>query len=347
MNQMWQRGVLGTAKGRATLGGRSWRRLQLGVPCYSPCGHLRLVTSRCSAAAAAVVFLTVNPARRCHAWGKADSLQQVGSPTPWNPLLVPWPMLGRGRQDALRRLAALVRRAQSLSRASSSPCEREAPLSGVTFVACMVRVWGGPNGGASHTRDADDRSILSSSSSLVGIVGPEQFVGVNFATHRAMNGNVAPLRGILKGCAEQNALGALAAAGLPYAVVCDMTIVMGGGRHPDPTALSGTFVEAGSHRGEQCIPGDGSLGVHRPCDACLRMMQRVGQLADGGTGVNEGVRRRQQDVSRLTIPTFNVLVASVEHPDVLAASPVTSLPVPLPAHEDVAVPLPCWQLSLR
>ncbi|CAD2218590.1 hypothetical protein, conserved [Angomonas deanei] len=44
-------------------------------------------------------------------------------------------------------------------------------------------------------------------------------MGVNHAYHTLVNGSDGVLKGILKGCAEQNALGALAAHGLSYRLV--------------------------------------------------------------------------------------------------------------------------------
>lgn len=50
----------------------------------------------------------------------------------------------------------------------------------------------------------------------------EVFTGVNHAFHKRVNRPGATLRGILKGCAEQNALGAAAAGGCAYADVADV-----------------------------------------------------------------------------------------------------------------------------
>ncbi|KAG5490355.1 hypothetical protein JKF63_00475 [Porcisia hertigi] len=53
----------------------------------------------------------------------------------------------------------------------------------------------------------------------------EVFTGVNHAFHKRVNSAGATLRGILKGCAEQNALGAAAASGCIYADVTDVFLL--------------------------------------------------------------------------------------------------------------------------
>lgn len=98
-------------------------------------------------------------------------------------------------------------------------------------------------------------------------------IGVNWALHEAANekrqrredsmmgeaeGSSFLLRGILKGCAEQNALGALAARGVPYTAVRTLHV------------LSLPTVE--EHRAPS------PLGTpHRPCQACQRYLSLVGQ----------------------------------------------------------------------
>ncbi|KPA80591.1 putative mitochondrial hypothetical protein [Leptomonas pyrrhocoris] len=53
----------------------------------------------------------------------------------------------------------------------------------------------------------------------------EVFTGVNHAFHKHVNPHAATLRGILKGCAEQNALGAVAASGCAYTDVTDVFVL--------------------------------------------------------------------------------------------------------------------------
>ncbi|CAJ1031014.1 hypothetical protein Q4I32_005715 [Leishmania shawi] len=53
----------------------------------------------------------------------------------------------------------------------------------------------------------------------------EAFTGVNHAFHKRVNPAGATLQGILKGCAEQNALGAAAASGCIYADVADVFLL--------------------------------------------------------------------------------------------------------------------------
>lgn len=55
--------------------------------------------------------------------------------------------------------------------------------------------------------------------------GDEVFTGVNHAFHKRVNPAGATLRGILKGCAEQNALGAAAASGCIYADIADVFLL--------------------------------------------------------------------------------------------------------------------------
>lgn len=53
----------------------------------------------------------------------------------------------------------------------------------------------------------------------------EVFTGVNHALHKHVNAHRATLRGILKGCAEQNALGAAAASGCAYTNISDVFLL--------------------------------------------------------------------------------------------------------------------------
>ncbi|KAG5473853.1 hypothetical protein LSCM1_04487 [Leishmania martiniquensis] len=61
--------------------------------------------------------------------------------------------------------------------------------------------------------------------------GDEVFTGVNHAFHKRVNFPGETLRGILKGCAEQNALGAAAASGCNYADVADVFLLASRASH--------------------------------------------------------------------------------------------------------------------
>lgn len=62
-------------------------------------------------------------------------------------------------------------------------------------------------------------------------------VGVNHELHKRVNGGpTKTIAGLLKGCAEQNALGAVAAMGLPYSAVAKIIIY---GRRDGDSAATG------------------------------------------------------------------------------------------------------------
>lgn len=81
--------------------------------------------------------------------------------------------------------------------------------------------------------------------------------GVNFGAHKRVNlaSGCMPLRGLLKGCAEQNALGVVAASGVPFCDVRGVVVVTSGA--------------AKEPRG----------GDSLPCPSCQRMLSQVGRLA--------------------------------------------------------------------
>lgn len=99
--------------------------------------------------------------------------------------------------------------------------------------------------------------------------------GVNHAFHRRVNPRGGPLKGILKGCAEQNALGSVAARGLPYTAISDVyllsstTLASGEGQR-DTVANGSMCCSAGHHTT--------STGSLFPCDQCWRHLLHVGQL---------------------------------------------------------------------
>ncbi|ORC90269.1 uncharacterized protein TM35_000093190 [Trypanosoma theileri] len=99
-------------------------------------------------------------------------------------------------QRHIRRLASLVKRGGT----EEGGCNN-------TLVACsVVAQQRNTNTGASPTDDADVMFCAT---------------GVNHALHRRFNAG-RTLRGILKGCAEQNALGVAAASGHCYSAITDV-----------------------------------------------------------------------------------------------------------------------------
>ncbi|KPI86275.1 hypothetical protein ABL78_4658 [Leptomonas seymouri] len=74
------------------------------------------------------------------------------------------------------------------------------------------------------TRTLDDFSDEHTCACMGGENAEEVFTGVNHAFHKHVNPRGATLRGILKGCAEQNALGAAAASGCAYMDITDVFV---------------------------------------------------------------------------------------------------------------------------
>ncbi|KAK7200282.1 hypothetical protein NESM_000080900 [Novymonas esmeraldas] len=91
------------------------------------------------------------------------------------------------------------------------------------------------------------------------------FTGVNHAFHKRVNPRGTTLRGILKGCAEQNALGAAAASGCAYADVTDVFLLST--RAPDADrGVSGTMF-AEKHLG--CATGGSAPPAAAPAAAAV------------------------------------------------------------------------------
>jgi hypothetical protein len=104
--------------------------------------------------------------------------------------------------------------------------------------------------------------------------------GVNFALHRTINRG-ATLPGLLRGCAEQNAMGSLAASGVPYAAV--RAVVVYGQR----VQRLGTC---------QCASGSGSAAAVSaaplavvPCSLCVALLCAVAREVQRGRGPEQRV----------------------------------------------------------
>ncbi|KAG5473575.1 hypothetical protein LSCM4_03645 [Leishmania orientalis] len=92
------------------------------------------------------------------------------------------------------------------------------------------------------------------------------FTGVNHAFHKRVNLPGATLRGILKGCAEQNALGAAAASGCIYADVADVFLLAARSLH---TRFDRALEPA------KGIDGPASA----PCNSCATLGSNAGPSA--------------------------------------------------------------------
>lgn len=109
---------------------------------------------------------------------------------------------------------------------------------------------------------------------------PPFFTGVNHALHTCVNGahrgdGDGLLKGILKGCAEQNALGALAAGGAPYTAVSRVYLASSPvhGRSEAPLPRSCACDSA-----DRQEPRVGAGEVLFPCPECWHHLTRVGRM---------------------------------------------------------------------
>lgn len=109
----------------------------------------------------------------------------------------------------------------------------------------------------------------------------EVFTGVNHAFHKHVNPHGATLRGILKGCAEQNALGAAAASGCPYVDITDVFVLaarvtLANEKHHKSTAEDIKEATAGS---ADTLAATAAAAAHAaaifPCPECWRHLCHV------------------------------------------------------------------------
>lgn len=91
----------------------------------------------------------------------------------------------------------------------------------------------------------------------------EVFTGVNHAFHKHVNARGATLKGILKGCAEQNALGAAAASGCAYTDISDVYLL-----------AARIHVEGGATPGTTGCDDSQAAAIF-PCPECWRHLCHV------------------------------------------------------------------------
>ncbi|GET90492.1 hypothetical protein, conserved [Leishmania tarentolae] len=128
-----------------------------------------------------------------------------------------------------------------------------------------------------------------------GVCGDEVFTGVNHAFHKRVNPAGVTLRGILKGCAEQNALGAAAASGCIYADVADV-FLLAASCSPRTSyhvlELDKSATTPASEACHSCVTACGEAGPPAaqavaifPCPECWRHLCHVARarLHDGRT----------------------------------------------------------------
>jgi hypothetical protein len=109
-------------------------------------------------------------------------------------------------------------------------------------------------------------------------VHAEVYTGVNHAFHKHVNPGGATLRGILKGCAEQNALGAAAASGCAYADITDVYVLATRvWLHDSKEQRADDVMSPGGQRGANglVMTHDASLF---PCPECWRHLCHVARV---------------------------------------------------------------------
>ncbi|CCW67320.1 unnamed protein product [Phytomonas sp. Hart1] len=134
------------------------------------------------------------------------------------------------------------------------------------FVACCIRcqVYNRDDGNGQMLANA-----LETGPRAQGHFTSLRFTGVNYALHHCVNRGQT-LSGILKGCAEQNAFGAVAASGQPYTAVSHIYLASGVSFAADFTELQGmTFAQRVRTKP---LP---TLDAGFPCPECWRHIERV------------------------------------------------------------------------
>ncbi|CCW59701.1 unnamed protein product [Phytomonas sp. EM1] len=137
----------------------------------------------------------------------------------------------------------------------------------VVFMACCIRCQ------VNSINDRNERSLTSVSEmgpTAHGHYTSSRYVGVNYALHHCVNRGQT-LRGILKGCAEQNAFGAVAASGQPYTAVSHMYLASCLTVGVSPAGPQGAAIARSDHTNSLAALD----GVGLPCPECWRHIERV------------------------------------------------------------------------
>lgn len=107
------------------------------------------------------------------------------------------------------------------------------------------------------------------------------FMGVNHAYHKKINPPGTTLRGILKGCAEQNALGSAAASGAAYVDIAEVYLLAAQDVHCDSATQSSQrgnkeAIQHGASPAKPWLPQKAAATF--PCPECWHHLCHVAQL---------------------------------------------------------------------
>ncbi|CBH10156.1 hypothetical protein, conserved [Trypanosoma brucei gambiense DAL972] len=176
-----------------------------------------------------------------------------------------------------------------------------------TFVACSVV------GGRSQTRCSPSLG-LNSGNELCA-------TGVNYALHRSFNAGKT-LKGILRGCAEQNALGVAAASGHCYTSINDVylcAVTCSTPSEGDVSAACDHVCSGEVHKGSgEVSDADASCsGVAFPCAECWRNLSSVAVM-----------RREEGVVGPLNLFVYAQSEASALRSASIAQKNLTARPAP-------------------
>lgn len=189
----------------------------------------------------------------------------------WGPLVQPRQVLplvfSSGGKLHMWRLSSLAVHHQRQLQRLASLVGEEANCGAQTFVACSV---------VGHQRFAS-----VSSAAVADVLFSS--TGVNHALHRQLNAGKT-LKGILKGCAEQNALGVAAASGHRYSAITDVYLYALSWpplcEHRGHTDSCGHGMsEGGSVDGGQGTKTTSSVkGAVFPCPECWQKLSAVATM---------------------------------------------------------------------
>ncbi|KAF5225149.1 hypothetical protein ECC02_001694 [Trypanosoma cruzi] len=136
---------------------------------------------------------------------------------------------------------------------------------------------------------AHQRPVLASPTQVVDVTFCA--TGVNHALHRQFNAGKT-LKGILRGCAEQNALGVAAASGQRYSAITDVYLYALPPQKPCPLHASNNLHSHPGHGTKpvdetNCVyPIESLKGTVFPCPECWRNLSTVAEMRhdDGEEG---------------------------------------------------------------